>query len=466
MKYLLLTILIISSFTCTSQIDTTANLSNTEKLYGLSVFWKEASYNFAYFDRANINWDSAYQAFIPHALYTKSTYEYYRVLQRFCALLKDGHTHVFMPANLSKGDFNIDISLVYLNEKVFNISIPKKDSSLLPLGSELIKVNDLPTKDFLTQNVFPFVSYSAIHQLYNTAVGRIITPPYATNNKAIRLTFKTPEGKVVTYHTKINTGNKEWLRIPNEIKYQDFFTLLPEGIVYLQIPHFGNSGIVEEFKKHLSQMYNAKGVIMDLRNNGGGNSDIGVEILKYFTEQKQIRASAWKTPGHMAAHKAWGKVFSLEDTIAMSEKDKQLIKTSVLVAKRNYWVGDSAQAYENNLTVPRINAPLIVLIGNNTGSAAEDLLISLDDIKGRAITIGERTYGSTGQPLRFNLSGGGSAQICTKRDTYPDGREFVGYGVKPDIEIKRTIANLLAGRDAVLEKAIQILTSKKSTSKN
>jgi C-terminal processing protease CtpA/Prc len=101
-----------------------------------------------------------------------------------------------------------------------------------------------------------------------------------------------------------------------------------------------------------------------------------------------------------------------------------------------------------------------VLIGNNTGSAAEDFLISLDDIKGRGTTIGERTYGSTGQPLSFDLPGGGSARICTKRDTYPDGREFVGYGIKPDVEVKRTIADLIAGKDAVLEKAIEILQKK------
>ncbi|WP_315818881.1 S41 family peptidase [Paraflavitalea speifideaquila] len=83
--------------------------------------------------------------------------------------------------------------------------------------------------------------------------------------------------------------------------------------------------------------------------------------------------------------------------------------------------------------------PLVVLIGNNTASAAEDFLIALDDLKGRATVIGERTYGSTGQPLMFDLPGGGSARVCTKRDTYSDGREFVGYGVKPDIEVKRTV---------------------------
>ena len=41
-------------------------LSTPEKIYGLSVFWKEASYNFAFFDQvSDLNWDSVYAAYIP-----------------------------------------------------------------------------------------------------------------------------------------------------------------------------------------------------------------------------------------------------------------------------------------------------------------------------------------------------------------------------------------------------------------
>jgi len=466
MKYILFCLLILNSYKCIAQLDTVSNLSNTEKLYGLSLFWKEASYNFAYFDKTKINWDSTYQAFIPQVLATKSTYEYYRTLQRFCALLKDGHTNINMPRYIQKGDINVDIGFQYLDGKVYNTSIAKKDSSVVPLGSELIKVNDVPIDDFLKNEIFPYVSYSAIHQLYNTAINQIIRPPYAFNDKSVHLTFKTPAGKIVSYDAKTNTGNKEWTRAPNVIKYNNFITILPGNIAYLQIRHFRDTTIVSEFKKHLPALYNAKGIIIDIRYNGGGNSDIGVEILKYFTEQKQIRGSAWKTPNHIAAYKAWGKLYTLNDTTGMTEKDKEWIKTSVKVANQNYWFKEDAEIFENNLTIPKIKASLIVLIGNNTGSAAEDFLISLDDIKGRAITIGERTFGSTGQPLSFDLPGGGSARICTKRDTYPDGREFVGYGIKPEIEVKRTINDLLSGNDAVLEKALDILDNKKTGNKN
>ena len=52
---------------------------------------------------------------------------------------------------------------------------------------------------------------------------------------------------------------------------------------------------------------------------------------------------------------------------------------------------------------------------------------------------------------------GGFARICTKKDTYPDGREFVGYGIKPDIVVKRKLKDYLTKKDPVLEKAVEFL---------
>ena len=77
----------------------------------------------------------------------------------------------------------------------------------------------------------------------------------------------------------------------------------------------------------------------------------------------------------------------------------------------------------------------------------------------RGRVVGQKTNGSTGQPLFIKLPAGGGARICTKRDTYPDGREFVGVGCIPEVEVEPTRKDIAAGRDAVLEKAIDVLRS-------
>ena len=54
----------------------------------------------------------------------------------------------------------------------------------------------------------------------------------------------------------------------------------------------------------------------------------------------------------------------------------------------------------------------------------------------------------------MSLPGGGSARICTKADTYPDGTRWVGKGIRPAVAVKPTLADLRRGRDTVLEAAL------------
>jgi C-terminal processing protease CtpA/Prc len=77
----------------------------------------------------------------------------------------------------------------------------------------------------------------------------------------------------------------------------------------------------------------------------------------------------------------------------------------------------------------------------------------------RTTVVVEKTGSSTGQPLIINLPGG-DARICTKQDTYPDGREFVGVGIIPDVEVHPTPSDIITGRDVILEKGLEVLRSK------
>lgn len=460
MKNILFILCLAFAGRATAQIDTVSNISNTDKLYGLSVFWKEAAYNFAYFDKANINWDSAYQAFIPRVLATKNTWDYYSVMKQFCALLKDGHTNVNAPGKLMTGpQMYLPLMLSWLDGKVIVTNVPRQDSIAIPLGTEVVKLNEVPIITHLEKEIIPGVSASATHQLWNDAVSELFNNVDTT--KLFHFTLKTPAGKTFLYTTHLRSTRATWsYPLPNRPWLRFRYENLPQDIAYLQFNTFGDDSVVVDFKQQLPELYKAKGVIIDLRNNGGGNSDIGVAILKYFTDQKKIKGSTWRTREHIAAFKAWGKFIKDEDLAQQLKENpfnKEWIQKSYDISRGKYWYkGDTSYSY-NEITDKKLTVPLVVLIGNNTASAAEDFLISLDDLKGRATVIGERTYGSTGQPLMFDLPGGGSARICTKRDTYSDGREFVGYGVKPDIEVKRTAADYSKKRDAQMEKALEIL---------
>lgn len=464
MKKILLLLLVSSAGRVNAQIDTLSNISDSEKLYGLSVFWKEAAYNFAYFDKANINWDSAYQAYIPRVLATRSTWEYYRVMKRFCALLKDGHTNVWPPnKKLIKGNLYAPLTCSWIGGKVIITNVDRKDSLTIPLGSEVIKVNAIPVVTYLEKEVIPEISASAAHQLWNDAASQLFSN--TDTSKAFALTIRTPSGKTFTHLTHNRSVRANWAYPQPNSPWKRFrYEQLPKGVAYLQFNTFGDDSVVHDFKQRLPDLYAAKAVIIDLRNNGGGNSEIGVAILKYFTAQSRIIGSTWRTREHVAAFKAWGRFIEDEEKVLKEvgpdSASRAWIHKAYAIARGNYWYHGDSSEFRNEGKEQKITVPLMVLIGNYTASAAEDFLIALDNCKGRATVIGERTYGSTGQPLLFDLPGGGTARVCTKRDTYPDGREFVGYGVKPDIEVKRTVEDYIKKRDAALDKALELISAK------
>jgi C-terminal processing protease CtpA/Prc len=106
-----------------------------------------------------------------------------------------------------------------------------------------------------------------------------------------------------------------------------------------------------------------------------------------------------------------------------------------------------------------LTVPIVVLTGHNTFSSAENFLVVLDKIK-RATFVGQKTAGSTGQPLTIDLPGGGQAYICTRRVLYSDGSDFVGYGITPHVSAEPALDDILNGRDTILEKGIEVLKEK------
>ena len=99
---------------------------------------------------------------------------------------------------------------------------------------------------------------------------------------------------------------------------------------------------------------------------------------------------------------------------------------------------------------------LAILVDAGCHSACEDFAMPFKD-NGRAILVGEPTAGSSGQPYYENVAEGMRIAVGTKREFFPDGSRFEGVGITPDIEVLPTAADLRAGRDPELERALAIL---------
>ena len=452
MKKIFVIFLIISSNLINGQIPN--ELSNEEKVYGLSKFWQEVNYNFVYLNKVDkTEWNNKYKTLITAVQNTQNDYEYYRLLQKFSAFLKDGHTNVWFPKEIQDniltndfGDFKIFLSNI--DNKAIITKVNKSKKAILPIGTEIIKVNGIATKKYINENVKPYISSSTEHVLNDWSVIYMLQ---GYNGTTFNLELKLPN-KQIKFLKLTHKKSEEIELYPKENKDLFQFKWLNKDIAYIALNSFSSWDIMDLFSDKLPKIRKAKKLVIDLRKNGGGDGSIGREIFKYLTNDTILYGSKSQSKLHIPTYKAWGKWTKAKDTINNAWKRQEF-----LTYHDQYYYDFPYQPYSTaNLNISRIEIPTAILIGHNTASAAEDFLIYADNQE-NMIKIGKPTFGSTGQPFIFELPNGGTARVCTKKDTYPDGREFVGYGIKPDIEIKTTLSDYMENKDPVLEKAIEYL---------
>lgn len=432
-----------------------SKLSASEKVFALSKFWQEVNYNFIYLNQVDRNaFDSTYLSLIDEVQRTENDYAYYRLMKRFCAMLKDGHTTIEYPRRIKDqlmnthfGEYRIILKNIEHRAIITHVNASKK--KVIPPGSEIIEVNSIPTKDYISQFVAPYISSSTAHVLEDMATSEMFL---GLVGESYSVKIKKPNGEVfslVLTHSKTSEKELEPALTPNPELLE--FKWLENKTAYVALNSFQNSLIDSMFIAQLPELRKAKSLIIDLRQNGGGNSEYAVKILQHLVSTNEIAGAKSRTRNHIATYKAWGEMVTAEDTV---------IDDDYLKAYLNY---HDAYYYDFPYSprtispdIERIIVPTAVLIGHFTASSSEDFLIFTDQ-ESHFTKIGSPTFGSTGQPLFFTLNGEATVQICTKEDSYRDGRRFVGIGILPDIYCEQTLQDYLNKKDVVLETALKFL---------
>ena len=431
-------------------------LTAEQKIAGLSALWAEAKYNDAFFDNIGTEkWDSAYLAFIRPVIDTPDDYAYYRQLQRFAALLRDGHSRVYYRKDpgiaTCFGSFRW--KLVSLEGKAIVGSISSGMKTEIPVGSEIVEVNGQPAAAYLQQNILPYICSSTDYVRQDMAVEHMFI---AVEGQPYRIKIKTPAGKLVekTITPQVQPENKKEPMFPPQHPQKPIeMKWYPGGIAYVALNTFRQEEIVDSFAALLPELKKARQLILDLRRNEGGKSDVAETIMSYLTPDSALYPTLWCTRVHSPAYWSWGGRYAPRDTVGNPFRKK-----AYQVYHREYYEYGEPERIDISATTPRIVLPTAILTGHHTASAAENFLILADGQK-HIVKIGQRSNGSTGNPIRFAITDDLGFQICSKKDLYPDGRPFVGCGVQPDIEVTPTVQDLIDGYDRTLQTALRYLAS-------
>lgn len=432
---LLMVPVLLTAFLPLAAQEGTGSLTREERILGLAKIYSEAKFSFANWDNVpDLDLDAAFEEFIPKVEAAENLREYYHVLKSFIALLKDGHSYVGLPSEVSEG---IDMPPLYVQPvegKAVIVDFAETEEieqAGISRGLEITKVDGVPVRELLEKDIYPIVSASTPQRLEYYSMRFMLLRD--SKGEKVSLEVKDLEGNA--REVKLTRNSKEtpeelkpegWDRMP-PLQYRE----LEPGIHYFSLNTMMDMRAVGEFDKIFNSLDTINGIIIDLRRNHGGNSSIGWRIIGRLID-KPIKGFTAHTPQYIPYYRAQsrGRLGEVWYTL-----------TGSTVAARGG---------------KRFLGPVVVLTNAATNSAAEDFLVPLDYAK-RAMIVGGKTAGSTGQPLRFELPGGGSGAVCSVRDVYPDGRKFVGVGIIPHVEVYPTQEDIVKGHDRVLEKGLQIL---------
>ena len=167
---------------------------------------------------------------------------------------------------------------------------------------------------------------------------------------------------------------------------------LKPGYVYVRLSQFSGS-TTKELEEALNKMESGdvpvKGLVLDLRNNGGGLLNQAIQVTDLFLDE--------------------GKILSIR---GRNEKNTKVYMATPDADTRNY--------------------PLVVLINGGSASASEIVAGALQDQK-RALILGTTSFGKGSVQTVETLRDGSGVKLTIARYFTPNGRSIQAKGIEPDI---------------------------------
>ena len=235
--------------------------------------------------------------------------------------------------------------------------------------------------------------------------------------EAVVATVRGPKGTTVVLSIERDGDTMDVSVVRDVIQREDVTSeVLAEGRVgYLKVDGF-SSASAADLRDHLRELIDERGVkalILDLRDDPGGYVDAAHKI-----------ASEFVATGPLYWEQAAG-----EEPIAQNpEPGGVATDTSI---------------------------PMVVLVNGGTASASEIVAGSLQG-SGRALLVGEKTYGKGTIQEFKELPGAGGYRLSVRKWLTPDQTWIHGFGLIPDVAVVApTVPE--PGVDPALDRAIQVL---------
>ncbi|MCD7961961.1 MAG: S41 family peptidase [Rikenellaceae bacterium] len=322
--------------------------------------------------------------------------------------------HFFMETTTPKSNLTDGpIRLYPLNEKIVVAAV--LDSIYMdrvPLGSEILKVNSIPIGTLIDSLVK--VEPGIPEYSFRTAVSKVLRRPRSEN---VGIEFRhalTGDIDTVTMdYSRRFSIPRSYMKVQGDFEIAD-------SISYYKISGFSGP-VFLHFLNHFTEIQNSKGLILDLRGNGGGETGIGMRLFSTFIDKPSV--------------------YSHYETSIVNPR----LRT--MMVKPN----------------PEIRLPqdftVVILSDINTACAAEEFILAMKQLPHCYSVASTTTCGSLQSRFAFNLPSGIRISLdCLSGRVHSYANGIIeNKGLEPDIWIQPSSVEDLAPYDDLLKAAAEAI---------
>ncbi len=387
-----------------------------ERILGLFTFWNIVEYYYPYKYIMDKNWDTTLEEMMPNFTNAQNESDFYLAMRKLTVRLNDSHV-VFVEYN-NRAKYYLPIICKIIDEKMVVTEILDNDVTTtynIKIGDVITKVNDKTINENILEKRNLISGSNESFYLYN--IIESILSGYTENIKLEFLEDDKRKAKTI-YWVDYRSNRYTLLERLKTITKKERYKILDNNIGYVDMGLLKEKNITAMTEK----LQSTKAIVLDMRNYP---NNTWKEISKFLNAHEKIFA-----------------IYTRPDLTYPS---------------RFKWSGNSTCGSNN----PNHYKGKIVLLLNELSASQAEWTAMCFQTAGNTTIIGSQTAGADGNVSGIDYIPAFHSQFTGLGVYYPDGRETQRIGIVPDIEVKPTIKGIQAGRDEVLERALQFIETGK-----
>ncbi|MEW6363648.1 MAG: S41 family peptidase [Acidobacteriota bacterium] len=364
------------------------------------------------------DWDAILPEYLSKMETAETGRDYAATILEMMAHVADGHTFVYGHPELTKlfGEAALPIEVRWLEGApvVTYVGDDKARQAGLAVGDAILAVDGEPVAARMAR-MEPYVPSSTRQALLDRLCARALLRGASGSTAVLSVQSVDGQYKVVRL---LRDPKALSFRVP---KTGDIVRILSKDIGYVDLTRLMPADVESMFEK----VKETRGMILDMRGYPKG--------------------TAWSIVRHINVRGAKiGAQFRRRAVSALSEEETD----------SGYYFSQPLPASEQEL--PLYTQPIVMLIDDRAISQAEHTGLFFEAAAGVKL-VGTATAGANGDVTAFTLPGGIFVTMTGHEVRHADGRRLQRVGLIPEVEVAPTRAGLLAGKDEVLERGVQVL---------